>query len=115
MTQEEANRLQEGCVIREKRSGRLRVVRKVSKLESANFKRTLKVGDTFAVQLVILRCSWTGRCLTTLGITDLKSRFDLTSYRVKLNSDIDAIIKYETKRTPGQPQKLSCCSVRGLA
>ncbi len=112
MTQEELNRVQVGSVLRNIRTGTLRVVRDVSRVRDSKFKRTLKQGDVFCITFAIKNCSWTKRPYTVYNRYDIKRQFELTNVRVKLNSEIDALLAQEMDNS--DKPFLTCCAVRGL-
>lgn len=100
------SRVRVGSVIRE-RSGVLRIVRKLSRFDN---------GDLRNVYLTIRRCSWTGRCYTVCGYTDLRLRgVTLLPVVVKLNDEFDARIAAAMDQPGGQPYILRCCDVIGGA
>jgi hypothetical protein len=113
VTQDELNRLTVGRVIRHVGSGTLRVVRDVARTERN--KRKLKAGDVFAISCVIKHCSWTRRPLTTLDRYTLRSQYELTNVRVRLDTELDAKLALEAQfRVDGRDPAITCCTVEGL-
>lgn len=83
-------------------SGKLRIVRKVSRNQHGQFN-----GAGF----VILNCSWTKRPVTYKIFTELLD-WEHTGTEVELTSAMDAKIAIEME-CRGLP-KLSCCDVKGI-
>jgi len=73
-------------------------------------------GFLVAVNFTIKRCSWTGRCYTTVCRTDLGWRkFAPAGVTVKTVTDMDKMILRDIE-TPGPRTlyALDCCDVRGI-
>lgn len=87
----------------ESANGAQRVVREVKRY---------KDGELRSVTFAIRRCSWTGRCYTILGYTDLRYRGFRKVGRVRMGSAVDWKI-YKEIKSHAKP-KLSCCYVRGV-
>ena len=90
-------------------SGTWRVVREVSRYAN---------GDLRSVVFAIRRCSWTHRCYTILGYTDLIQRgFRMVPVRPRrLRSKLDRTIR-RALHQPGyeRPYAATCCDVEGVA
>ena len=85
--------------------GTERVVRNVSRFKN---------GDLSCVTFAIRHCSWTGRCYTVLGYTDLnycgyRPAGAVVKLRTKLDRHIQRCIENNEDRT------LDCCDVKGVA
>jgi hypothetical protein len=84
-------------------NGTQRVVREVKRY---------KDGELRSVCFAIRRCSWTGRCYTILGYTDLRYRGYRKVGRTRMGSAIDWKI-YKEIGNVNKP-RVSCCEVRGV-
>lgn len=85
--------------------GTFRVVRGVTRFSD---------GDLRCVDFAIRHCSWTGRPVTVVNFTDLRSNgYYPAGIRVRLESELDKKLAEEVKCI-GLPQ-LSCCRVKGIA
>lgn len=89
-------------------SGAWRVVREVCRYAD---------GDLRSVTFTIRRCSWTGRCYTILGYTDLRMR-GFRMVRVKpraLRTKLDRTIRRAIHQPCYEPYAARCCDVEGVA
>ena len=91
-----------GSVLRKGNS--FRVVRAVHRYRN---------GDLRSVTFVIKRCSWTHRCYTSYGYTDLIwNKYELVEgIKVELDSFLDELIKREFN---ADTRGLSCCDVKDV-
>jgi hypothetical protein len=72
-------------------------------------------GRLLGIDLVIQRCSWTGRCYTAIGRADLKQRGFVPTGKKKTSINfIDKLIAHDLMYTEKSKQKLSCCMVKGI-
>jgi hypothetical protein len=96
-----------GSVLREG-SGAMRVVREVTRYND---------GDLRCVTFAIRRCSWTHRCYTILGYTDLIQRhFSMVPVRPRrLRSALDRVIHTAIHQPAWEPYAAKCCDVEGVA
>ena len=99
-------RLRKGDVLKS-RTGRLRVVRKVS------------IGRTVASTTVIFsiqHCSWTGRPYTVYTGNDLRQMgYRPTKARVRLNSQFARLLEADFGATRSSDCTFTCCDVEGIA
>lgn len=89
-------------------SGTWRIVRSVYRYGN---------GDLRGVVFTIRHCSWTGRCYTHLGYSDLIQR-GFRMVRVaprRLRSKTDAKIRASIHQPAWEPYVLKCCDVEGVA
>jgi len=89
------------------RGGPWRVVREVNRYQN---------GDLRSVTFAIRRCSWTHRCYTIYGYTDLKTHgFRLVPVEPrKLRGRLDRKI-YVAIHEPCTQKSMTCCDVEGVA
>jgi hypothetical protein len=89
-------------------SGTWRVVRSVSRYVN---------GDLRAVTFTIRHCSWTGRCYTILGYSDLIQRgFHMVRVQPRaLRSKFDRVIDRAIHQPCYEPYAARCCDVEGVA
>jgi hypothetical protein len=103
--------LKRGSIIRAKKSGMLRVVRRVI--------RGGPKSTRISVVLSIQRCSWTQACYTVYNSNDLRQFFEPTNMRVKedspiLTSDLARKIESDYAANDKKYRKLTCCDVVGV-
>lgn len=74
-----------------------------------------KSGMLYGVSFVIQRCSWTGRCHTTVSRSDLKTRKFANPGKSKSEADlVDKLIAHDLLYWQKDKQRLDCCDVKGI-
>lgn len=88
--------------------GPWRIVREVTRYKN---------GELRSVTVAIRRCSWTRRCSTILGYTDLRVMgYRRVARNAKLNGPLDArFAEALCEPASKRPYALSCHDVRGIA
>lgn len=88
--------------------GPWRIVREVTRYKN---------GELRSVTLAIRICSWTRRCYTILGYTDLRVLgYRRVARNAKLNGPLDArFCEAITEHAAKRPYALSCQESRGIA
>ena len=91
-----------------KGNGPWRIVREVTRYNN---------GELRSVTVAIRRCSWTRRCFTILGYTDLRIlKYRRVARNAKLDGPLDLIFDEALRESCSKrPYALSCHDVRGIA
>lgn len=111
------SQIEKGDVLRT-RSGTLRVVRYVNHhfipRRRGRHRKYEGIPRT-SVSFTITRCSWTGRCYTTMNGNDLvQMGYRPTKATWHLRTDLDKAIEGQINARLSDPIELHCCDVKGL-
>ena len=106
-----------GDVLQRGQRGSYRVVREVSRWECHRRGVTVRdVGPLRCITFAIRRRSWTNRCYTVYTAADLRTMgFRYVGARVRLESEMDALIEAAIQQPNSHPKILTADDVRGVA